>query len=343
MKTILVTGGAGFIGSNFISYMYKKYSKMKFLVLDSLTYAGNIENFNTLIRNDPRFEFWYGDVRNADIVGDLVEKADTIVHFAAETHVARSIFNNKIFFQTDVLGTQTVLNAVLKRNKSAIDRVIHISTSEVYGSAEEYPMTERHALMPCSPYASAKAGADRLAFSYWKTYGLPIIIVSPFNNYGPYQHLEKVIPRFITSAILNKPLTIHGDGTASRDWIYVKDHCKALEAIVNYNNGNLFGKAINIGTGVNIDIKTIAEMILTKMNRPMDLIEHIYNRPGQVECHVACTKLAKKTLKWKAETDFEEGLERTINWYLENQKWWEPIRWMRQIPIKRKDGEIVMH
>jgi len=342
MQTILITGGAGFIGSNFVSYMFKRYPDYQFLVLDALTYAGNPDNLSMLIRNDSRFEFWYGDVRNAEIVNALVERADYIVHFAAETHVARSIFDNKIFYETDVLGTQTICNAVLKRN-GKLKKLIHISTSEVYGSAEQVPMTENHPLMPCSPYASAKAGADRLVYSYWKTYGIPAVIVRPFNNYGPHQHLEKVIPRFITSAILNEPLTIHGDGSASRDWIFVEDHCKALDNVLHQDGDDVWGQAINIGTGVDIDINTIARKILTKMNRPLDFVTYISNRPGQVERHIASTEKAKRLLGWEAENDFDQGLEKTIDWYIENQHWWERQRWMRRIPIKLKDGSMVLH
>ena len=342
MKVILVTGGAGFIGSHFINSMFRKYPDYRFVVLDALTYAGNPDNFNLLIKNDNRFEFWYGDVRNSEIVNNLVAQADYVVHFAAETHVARSIFDNKVFFETDILGTQTICNAILKNN-GRIKKLIHVSTSEVYGSAVETPMTEDHPLLPCSPYASAKAGADRLIYSYWKTYDIPAVIIRPFNNYGPHQHLEKVIPRFITSAILNEPLTIHGNGSASRDWIFVGDHCKALDAVLHNENQDLYGKAINIGTGFAITIKMIAETVLNKMNKPLDLITYVNDRPGQVEKHIASTERAKQLLDWEPETDFDSGLDSTIDWYANNQRWWEPLRWMRQIPIKMKDGTVVMH
>lgn len=342
MKTILVTGGAGFIGSNFVSHMFKKYPDYRFIVLDALTYAGNPDNFSLLVRNDDRFEFWYGDVRNPEIVNTLVARADYVVHFAAETHVARSIFDNRVFYETDVLGTQTLCNAILKWN-GHLKRFIHISTSEVYGSAVEDPMTEQHPLLPCSPYASAKAGADRLVYSYWKTYGIPAVIIRPFNNYGPRQHLEKVIPRFITSAILNEPLTVHGDGKASRDWLYVDDHCEALERVLHADDESLHGQVINIGTGIDIDVKTIASKILRLMNRSENLITYIHNRPGQVDRHIASTEKARTLLRWEAQTEVERGLEKTIDWYADNQKWWEPLQWLRQIPIKMKDGSVVMH
>ncbi|RLB14143.1 MAG: epimerase [Deltaproteobacteria bacterium] len=342
MENILVTGGAGFIGSNFVKYLFRNYTDYKIIVLDALTYAGNLDNFNLLMKGNSHFNFWYGDVRNPEIVNSLVPEADYIIHFAAETHVARSIFDNKIFFETDVLGTQTICNAIV-RTKNRLKKFIHISTSEVYGTAIEEPMTENHPLMPCSPYASAKAGADRLVYSYWKTYGIPAIIVRPFNNYGPYQHLEKVIPRFITSALLDEPLTVHGDGSASRDWLYVQDHCKALDIILHSDNENLFGKVINLGTGIAIDITTIAQKVLLKMGKPLDLITYIHDRPGQVTKHIASTRLAKELLGWEAETDFDKGLDLTIDWYANNPKWWEPLRWMRQVPIKLKNGTIYLH
>jgi dTDP-glucose 4,6-dehydratase len=341
MKTIFVTGGAGFIGCNFIKYLLEKYINYQVLCLDALTYAGNHENFNNGICNSPRFSFWYGNVRNAEIVNSLVCRADVIVHFAAETHVARSIYDNTIFFETDVLGTQTVANAVLKHKN--IERFIHVSTSEVYGTALSEPMTEEHQLNPMSPYASAKSGADRLVFSYWATYGIPAIILRPFNNYGAYQHLEKVIPRFITSAILEEPLTIHGDGKSSRDWLYVQDHCEAIDKAIHGDLEKLKGQVINIGSGSGLDIATVADIILRKTNKSKALITHIGDRPGQVRRHIASTEKAFDLLGWKAKTDFEEGVEKTIRWYIENRKWWGRLLWMRSVPIKRDDGRIEYH
>ena len=200
MKSILVTGGAGFIGSNFVHYIYNKYPDYRILVLDALTYAGSIRNFPESCYDSGRFEFWYGNVLNADLVNSLVERCDIVVHFAAESHVTRSIFDNKLFFETDVLGTHTIANAVL-RHKNTVKLFIHISTSEVYGTAVSDKMTEDHPLNPMSPYAAAKCGADRLVYSYWMTYSIPAVIIRPFNNFGGFQHLEKVIPRFITSRL----------------------------------------------------------------------------------------------------------------------------------------------
>ena len=221
---ILVTGGAGFIGSNFVHHLRNTQPDAHVLVLDLLTYAGSLDNlppFGGLHESVPGLEFWHGDVRNASLVDALVERADIVVHFAAETHVTRSIYDNYHFFETDVLGTQVVANSVLKHVKS-IDRFIHISTSEVYGTARSPKMDEDQPLMPMSPYASAKAGADRLVYSYFATYDVPAVIVRPFNQFGPRQHLEKVIPRFITSCMLDEPIRIHGDGSAARDFTYVE-------------------------------------------------------------------------------------------------------------------------
>jgi dTDP-glucose 4,6-dehydratase len=193
MKTVLVTGGAGFIGSNFIRHIFHKYPEYKIIVLDALTYAGNIENIPVEIRDSGRFEFWYGNLNNLDLVDDLVERSQIIVHFAAETHVARSLYLNRVFFITDVLGTQAIANAVLKHSDT-VERLVHISTSEVYGTALKDPMDEEHPLNPTTPYAAAKAGADRLVYSYVESYGIPGVIIRPFNNYGPHQHLESNPP-----------------------------------------------------------------------------------------------------------------------------------------------------
>ena len=336
MKTILVTGGAGFMASNFVRYILNKYQDYHVLVLDALTYAGNMDN----IPEDPRLEFWYGNVRNAELVGTLVAQSDIVIHFAAETHVTRSIYDNLIFFETDVLGTHSIANAILK--SGSVERLIHISTSEVYGTAVKDVMDEEHPLMPMSPYASAKVGADRLVYSYGITYDIPAVIIRPFNNYGPRQHLEKVIPRFITSCLLDEPLTVHGDGSARRDWLFVEDLCRALDATMHAAN-EVNGQTINIGTGRDIDIKTIAEIIVDKMDKPRSLITYIGDRPGQVFRHTSSTNKAKKVLGWRAETSFEDGLDKTIEWYKNNPEWWKNSLWMRKVPMITKDGKKEFH
>lgn len=343
-KTLLVTGGAGFMGSNFVRYVLKKYPKYRIIVLDALTYAGNTDNLPKIDNQNKnsRFSFWYGNIKNGELVDSLVSQSDMVVHFAAETHVTRSIYDNLLFFETDVLGTQIVANAVLKYSRS-VERFIHISSSEVYGTARTELMAEDHPLMPMSPYASAKAGADRLVYSYFVTYEIPAVIVRSFNNYGPYQHLEKVIPRFITSCLLNEPLTIHGDGKSQRDWLYVSDFCKALDIVMHCDLSHVRGEVINMGTGRSTDILTIAEMILEKMKKPRSLIQYIGDRPGQVFRHTASMGKAERLLGWRPETELEAGLDKTIEWYRKNKKWWEKMLWMKAIPIVTKSGKVEYH
>ena len=342
MRRILITGGVGFIGSNFVRYLFENYPDYNIIVLDALTYAGNADNIPDTIKNDSRFTFWFGNVRNAELVTELVSKSDVVVHFAAESHVARSIFDNAIFFETDVLGTQVVTNAVLKHADS-VERFIHISTSEVYGTALGFPMTEEHPLNPASPYASAKAGADRLVYSYWATYDIPAVIVRPFNQYGPNQHLEKVVPRFITSAIQDELLTIHGSGENTRDWTYVEDLCHALDRVLHASLDKVRGQVINLGTGTDISVREIGEIILDKLKKPKSLLTHGLDRPGQVKRHVSSTQKALEILGWKAEIDFDSGISKTIDWYRRNPDWWKRQLWMRSVPVKTKDGKIEYH
>lgn len=342
MNTILITGGAGFIGSHFVRYWYHKYADMKILVLDNLSYAGNPDNIPESIRDNERFEFWYGNVCNGELVNTLVERADIVVHFAAESHVARSIFDNKIFYETDVLGTQTVATAVVKHYKT-VEKFIHISTSEVYGTALCEPMDEEHPLNPFSPYASAKCGADRLVYSFVQTYGIPALIVRPFNQYGPNQHLEKVIPRFITSALMNEPLTLHGDGSALRDWLYVEDTCERIEKAINAPIEKTQGQAFNIGSGESISVIDIAYLILEILEKSKSLIKFIGDRPGQVQNHISSTEKAEKELGVMPGRKFNVGLKQTINWYKNNEDWWRKIEWMKNIKILSKAGKWEMH
>lgn len=342
MRRLLVTGGAGFIGSNFIEYWFDKYPDDQIIVLDALTYAGNPQNFPEHIKNSNRFEFWYGNVTNDELVNNLVSKSDIVVHFAAESHVARSIFDNKIFYVTDVIGTQVVANAVLKSHMT-VERFVHISTSEVYGTASTRPMTEEHPLNPMSPYASAKAGADRLVYSYWATYDIPAIIVRPFNQYGPRQHLEKVIARFITSAMKNEPLTIHGDGSARRDWLHVHDTCKRLEQIINAPLERVRGEVFNIGSGYDIDVFSIAKMIIGITGKSDNLITFIGDRLGQVQHHISSTEKSERILGIGPGRPFEVGLQETIKWYDENRDWWKPLEWMKEVKIMTKTGQIERH
>lgn len=342
MKTILLTGGAGFIGSTFAEHIFRKYPDYRVLILDSLTYAGDIENIPPDIRDSDRFEFWYGSVNNLDLVSDLVKRSDIVVHFAAETHVARSLYSHRDFFETDVLGTQSVANAVIKYSES-VERFIHISTSEVYGTAVNDPMDERHPLNPTSPYASAKAGADRLVYSYITAYDIPGVIIRPFNNYGPKQHLEKVIPRFITSCVLNEPLTIHGDGSAARDWVYVKDTAEAVDRAVHAPIDSVKGQVFNIGTGTSKSVIEIARKIIDIFDLDDSRLTFMEERFGQVQNHISSTEKAESLLGFSASVPFSAGIIDTIEWYRENRHHWEKQMAMRKVPVKSKTGEVVWY
>jgi dTDP-glucose 4,6-dehydratase len=313
--------------------------------LDALTYAGHIGNLpvdlNECNQNE-RVTFWYGNVRNGELVDTLVSQSDVVVHFAAETHVTRSIYDNFLFFETDVLGTQTVANAILKY-KDRIERFIHISTSEVYGTARKELMDEDHPLMPMSPYASAKAGADRLVYSYWATYELPVTIVRPFNNYGPYQHLEKAIPRFITSCILDEPIRVHGDGCASRDYVFVEDVCGAIDMIMHADIEKVSGEVFNVATGAHRSILSIAQDIVRMMKKSESLLTFAGERPGQVFRHTGDINKIKNTFGWEPKITWEEGLNRSVQWYKENRTWWENQLWMKAVPIITKSGKKELH
>ena len=327
-KNLLVTGGAGFIGSNFINYIHKKYPNYKIQLLDALTYAGNLENISNNLKSNGHFQFSHGNVTQPDIVNQLVSDSDIVIHFAAESHVTRSIYDNSLFFETDVIGTQVLANAIVNH---PVERFIHISSSEVYGTALKVPMSEEHPLNPMSPYAAAKAGADRLVYSYVHTYGLPAVIVRPFNNYGPFQHLEKAIPNFITSALNDQPLTVHGGGKSLRDWMYVEDTCEALDLIMHADSDKVVGEAINLGTGVDTDILTIAQKVLGLVDKPQSLIEHVKDRPGQVSRHISSTEKARRLLGWTAKINLDDGLQRTVEFYKNNKQWWEKFLWMKEL------------
>lgn len=342
-KVVFLTGAAGFIGSNFLIYLFDKYPTYHFLVLDALTYAGNIENIPPYIRNSSRFSFFYGSVVNYHVVDMLMKHANYVVHFAAESHVTRSIVDDTTFFETDVMGTRTMMTALVK-HKRTVERFIHISTSEVLGTAETEPMDENHPINPRSPYAAAKAGADRLVYSYWCTYDVPAVIVRPFNNYGPRQHLEKVIARFISSAIKGRPLTIHGDGLQERDWLYTYDLCKALDRILHIEDfSKVKNQVFHIGTGSPVSILDIAKIVLKHFNLPESQIEFIGDRPGQVRRHISSTKKAEEILGWKAESTFGEGIEKTIEWYKQNQSHWERLESMMYVPIYTNDEVLEIH
>lgn len=348
-RKILLTGAAGFIGSNVLAYLFDKYPHYYFVVLDALTYCGDIKNISEKIHRAKNFQFVYGDVRNQRVVEHLVSKVDTVIHFAAETHVPRSIHDDTLFFETDILGTQRVASAVLS-NRKKIKRLIHISTSEVYGTAITKTMSEAHPLNPQSPYAAAKAGADRLIYSYVATHKLPAVIVRPFNIYGPQQHLEKLIPRFITSCILNEPLTVHGTGKSSRDFTYVLDLAQALDLVVHAPDQKVNGEVFNVGVSQSYSVRDIADTIMGIMKKKQNgeihyspSVLNIGDRPGQVFRHTADARKIQKILGWKPTVSFGEGLQKTIDWYLANASWWGEKVWMRHVPIETGDGKKELH
>jgi dTDP-glucose 4,6-dehydratase len=321
-KRVLVTGGAGFISSNVIRHLLEA-TRYDVVSLDALTYAGNLENLADVMSHE-RLSFVHGDIRNAELVDEVVAEVDVIVNAAAESHVEKSIREGASeFVTTNVEGTQILLDAV---RRAPVERFVLISSSEVYGTAESDPMDEEHPLNPRSPYAATKAGADRLAYSYFVTYDLPIVILRPFNNYGPRQHWEKVVPRFVTSALSDEPLTVHGDGHATRDWLYVDDDAGAIVAAIEADVDAVAGEVINVATGVDVSISDIADLVLDLLGRPRSLKSYVPERPGQVDRHIGSTEKADRLLGWRARTSFAQGLERTVAWYRDNEAWWRGAR-----------------
>ena len=312
--------------------------------MDALTYAASIDNLppTALTQPDGRVRFWYGNVMNAELVDTLVAEADMVVHFAAETHVTRSIYDNLLFFQTDVIGTQVISNAVLK-SEGRIERFVHISSSEVYGTAVSESMDEEHPLNPMSPYAGAKCGADRLVYSYHATYGIPAVIMRPFNNFGPRQHLEKVIPRFITSVLLNEPLTVHGGGDAARDFVHVSDLCRAVDLVLHAPREKVVGEVFNVASGEHRPILGIARDIVDMMGGRHSDISFIGDRPGQVMRHTGNYAKIQRTLGWTPKLSWKDGLATTIDWFRREKAQWQKQIWARQIMIRNSAGKIELH
>ncbi|NIR47696.1 dTDP-glucose 4,6-dehydratase [candidate division KSB1 bacterium] len=318
MKTFLVTGGAGFIGSNYVRYMLNKHKDVRMVNLDKLTYAGNLDNLKDL-KNNSRYKFIKGDICNEVLVNEIMPEVDVVVNFAAESHVDRSIGAPADFIKTDVFGTFVLLEAARRNN---IERFIQISTDEVYGSIENGAFTETDPMMPSSPYSASKAGADRLAYSYFVTYDLPVQITRCSNNFGPYHYPEKLIPLFVTNAIEDKPLPIYGDGKNVRDWIYVEDHCEAIDFISSHGK---LGEVYNIGGDNEKTNLEITEYILKKLEKPKSLMTFVKDRLGHDRRYALdCSKLHK--LGWKPKFDFDEALDKTIKWYIENRWWWEKLK-----------------
>jgi len=319
MVEVLVTGGAGFIGSNFVRFALRAHSDWHVTTLDRLTYAGRRENLHDII-DDPRHTFVHGDIANATLAGPLVERANIVVHFAAETHVDRSILSAGEFIHTDIVGTFVLLEAA--RHASALRRFVQISTDEVYGSVASGASRETDEIKPRNPYAASKAGADRLAYSYWATHAVPVIVTRASNNYGPYQFPEKIIPLFTTNAIDNIPLPLYGDGLNIRDWLHVDDHCRALDLLIERGTN---GEVYNVGGGNEVTNQDLTARILSALDKSTSLIRPVADRLGHDRRYSLDTrKLA--TLGWKTQVDFEEGLQSTVEWYMGNEWWWRPIK-----------------
>lgn len=320
--------------------MFDKYPHYQFIVIDALTYAGSLENISKEILNADRFTFVHANINDFETVNNLMEKSDFVVHFAAESHVTRSIVSDAKFLETDILGTRSLLVA-LNKNREKVERFIHISTSEVYGTAETQPMNEDHPLKPRSPYAAAKAGADRLVYSYYCTYDLPVVILRPFNNYGPNQHVEKLIPRIIASIILNKPIKIHGSGEQSRDWVHTLDTARAIDMALHKSDfTQIKGQEINIGTNKAVSVNAIVKSILEILHKPLYPVVKISDRPGQVDCHIGGNEKALKLLGWSPIITLEEGLSETLKWYLRNPNFCINLYENSSHPIYLSDKEI---
>jgi dTDP-glucose 4,6-dehydratase len=317
-KTLLITGGAGFIGSNLIHFMLKRFSHIKIINLDKLTYAGNLENLRD-IENDPRYEFIHGDIRDNELVEKLFRKVNGVIHLAAETHVDRSILDAGEFVLTDVYGSFVLFEALRKVD---IDFFLHVSTDEIYGSRDEGFFTEEDPINPSSPYAASKAGADRLAHAYNVTYGLPILILRPSNNFGPYQYPEKFIPLFTTNALEDQVLPLYGEGTNVRDWLYVEDHCWAIELVIRKGN---IGEVYNVGANCEVQNIAVAYRILETLKRPRSLIKSVPDRLGHDRRYALdCRKI--HALGWEPKHSFEDALSATVTWYRDHPEWWKAIK-----------------
>ncbi len=329
MRKILVTGGAGFIGSNFVHYLLRRHDDVEVINLDKLTYAGNLENLRD-IKGHPNYRFVKGDICDAGLVDELMDGVEVVVNFAAESHVDRSIGGPDAFIRTDVFGAFVLLDA---SRRHGVSKFIQISTDEVYGSIETGSFKETDALMPSSPYSASKAGADRLAYSYFVTYGLPVIITRCSNNFGPYQYPEKLISLFVTNAIEDKPLPIYGDGKNVRDWIYVEDHCDAIHFLMAQGQS---GEVYNIGGGNERTNLEITDFILARLNKPATLKTFVTDRLGHDRRYsVDCSKIAG--LGWRPQHTLEAALEHTIDWYVQNRWWWEKLKSGEYLEFYRKN------
>lgn len=315
---ILVTGGCGFIGSNFVRLILKERPDWEVVNLDKLTYAGRLENLQD-VADDPRYRFIRGDVCDPQAVAEAMRGCQLALNFAAETHVDRSLLGASHFIDTDVKGVMVLLE---EARRVGLARFIQISTDEVYGSIENGSFTEESVLNPRNPYAASKAGGDRMAYAYWATYGVPVIITRASNNYGPYQYPEKLIPLFVTNALRDEPLPLYGDGRNVRDWLFVEDHCRALLFLLEHGQP---GEVYNIAGGNERENIEVTRAVLRLLGKPESLIRFVTDRPGHDRRYsLDASKL--RGLGWQPQVPFDVGLERTVRWYVDNAWWWEPIK-----------------
>jgi len=315
---ILVTGGAGFIGSNFVRHLLRAHADVAVVNLDKLTYAGNLENLRD-VEGDRRYSFVHGDICDPGVVRSALAGADAVVNFAAETHVDRSISDPQDFIRTDVLGTHTLLEAA---RELGVGRYLQISTDEVYGSIDEGSFTEDSDLGPSSPYSASKAGADLLVLAYHRTFGTPVLITRSSNNYGPFQYPEKIVPLFISNALDDQPLPVYGDGRNVRDWLHVEDNCAAIDLVLREGEpGNVY----NVGGGNEVENLELTRRILELLGKDAGLVRYVTDRPAHDRRYsVDCSKL--RALGWAPRTSFEDGLAATVAWYRDNRVWWEPLK-----------------
>jgi dTDP-glucose 4,6-dehydratase len=319
MAEVLITGGAGFIGSNFVKYALAAHEDWRVTTLDKLTYAGRMDNLKEVL-DHPRHEFVKGDVADPGVASPLVAASDIVVHFAAETHVDRSIVSAGEFITTDIYGTFVLLEAA--RQAPRLRKFVQISTDEVYGSVSEGSSVETDELRPRNPYSASKAGADRLAYSYWATYGLPVIVTRASNNYGPNQFPEKVIPLFITNALDDLPVPLYGDGLNERDWLHVSDNCRAIDLLIDRG---INGEVYNIGGGNPVRNVDLTSQILALLGKPASLIQHVADRPGH-DRRYSLDTAKLRALGWSPQIEFAPGLAETVRWYGDNQWWWRPVK-----------------
>jgi len=316
---VLVTGGAGFIGANFVHHLLRRFPGVHVVVLDALTYAGRRENLDGL--SPGQMTFVHGDIRNPGHVAQAMAGCDYVINFAAESHVDRSIETPGEFIQTDVYGV-FVLGEEARNLK--VKRFVQVSTDEVYGEVLEGHSTEDWPLNPRSPYAASKAGGDRLAYAYWCTYGLPVVVTRCSNNYGPRQYPEKLVPLFVTNAIDDQPLPVYGSGLNRRDWLHVDDHCAALATLLLHPG--VEGETFNIGAQHEVDVLTITDTILGLLSKPRTLIRHVEDRPGHDRRYAVDSGKLTRLTGWTPRIDFADGIRQTVEWYRANASWWRPIK-----------------